>query len=427
MPLSVNACQYDENYAHADAKQDIKCVIQNEKLAAPNVQRQLRASTLTDRSKHATDGAKKDQQKYPSKGTKKKQMKDQTKSPSVKRNQQKDAKDPPTIKIDQTYSSPAKKRSPKSPDSTMPVPKRFYPYVDNDKTLLVMRNMNEFQSIEFAIGRGRNIDNKRYDYRKNCILKNTTERGDAAKNLIEKDGIPLILTGSGKSKNILAKENAFSLYFDLDTYTESFENGDCFDIILQDLSKRIKFAAVGNQKCRVVPVDVVDEFEVDEVQKVSILKKNKWTIDLGFDEWTEVGHKSNGQIPLVEWMKIKQDKETKELSVSASRRFVAEEVIGLFWGERVDIGIRPSTFAFENEHGIYDAKRGLIADGSPVYNMAVHIMRVSFDKKEFNARLSNDFLLRAVRDIEVKEKFVITYDMKTVWKPEDKKKNPGKF
>jgi hypothetical protein len=191
---------------------------------------------------------------------------------------------------------------------------------------------------------------------------------------------------------------------------ERCENSDRFELTRKNLQERVRFAAVTSRKCWAIHAGR------DTVPKCGIIKTNKWKIDVGFDEWTK-RQKSNCQIPLVQWMTIKQDKKTKKSIVRANRKFVAGEVIGLFCGDRLRDDETPSEFAFENKYGIYDARRGFVGDGAPVYSMAVHIMRVSFDEKEFNARLSHDFLVRAVRDIEVKEIFFLTYDNETVWKP----------
>jgi hypothetical protein len=263
MPLHDNVCQYDDHYADSDATQEIIYGNPKENSTAPEVKMPLRnRSKLTDQSKLATDGAKNDQQKYPPKGTKKtqkKQTKDQTtNSPSAKKDQQKDTpkdqdqtKSPPAPLSDatqeiiygnpeenssapevkmqlqktqkkqtkdetksppaknyqqnntskaQTNSSPAKRRSAKSPDSTTPVSNRFSSYLDNDKINLVIRNMDEFQSSEWAIGRARNNDSKLYKNRLKREIYCARERGDAAKTLITKEKIPLFLGGTPQAK-----------------------------------------------------------------------------------------------------------------------------------------------------------------------------------------------------------------------------------
>jgi hypothetical protein len=184
---------------------------------------------------------------------------------------------------------------------------------------------------------------------------------------------------------------------------------DHFALTLKGLYERVKLAIpppIGT--CWAVDIGC------DRVQKCCIMESNKWKIDVGFDEWA-AQQKSNGQLPLVQWIKIKKDIETKTTSVHANRKFVAGEIIGLFCGDRLRDGETPSEFAFENKHGIYDAE----GEFDDFCNMAVHVMRLSFKQEEFNAKLSNDFLVRAVQDIEVKEEIILTFDKKTVWKPKN--------
>jgi hypothetical protein len=231
MTLSENICQYDDHYATTNLRK-------SKPAAEP-------ATPKNSKPPKKTDGAKKDNQNDPWKTPPKSQKnhtikdqkisppdqqddaptdQDQTSSPPSKKDHKKDTpKDTPTnyqtnspsdkkdqqndTLKNQTNSSPAKKRSAKSPNSTMPVSNRFSPYVDNDKICLVTRNINEFESSEWAIGRARNFESKRYKTRLNQVVALARERRNAAKKYIEEEGIPIFMEKNHKM--LLAKESAF--------------------------------------------------------------------------------------------------------------------------------------------------------------------------------------------------------------------------
>lgn len=49
--------------------------------------------------------------------------------------------------------------------------------------------------------------------------------------------------------------------------------------------------------------------------------------------------------------------------------------------------------------------------------MGVHVTKESFDESEFNAKLGEDFVLRALKKIKYDDEIIITYDIKHVRRP----------
>ena len=313
-----------------------------------------------------------------------------TKSPSAKRDQQE-------ATMNQTYSS----SQTTWPQKNQAKNKMNSPPEKNDQ--------NEFQSSNWMV-LAKAAPNKKAQQKSKERARNTS---NMAKNLLQED-VPLFFETNAEgiienTKMIIAKQDAFFLYFSLAAYTDSVDkckNSSDFVLILNGLYEKVK-GAISR------PIGTCWAMDVgrDKIQHCGLTKCYKWNIDVGFHEWSA----SSEQLPLVRWIKIKEDVHAAKFRIRANRKFVADEVIGLFWGDRLGDDEIPSEFAFENAHGIFDAKGGL-------HTMAVHLMSVSSIKNKFNARISHDFLVRAVRNIEVKEEIILTYDTKTVWKP--KKKSP---
>ena len=194
--------------------------------------------------------------------------------------------------------------------------------------------------------------------------------------------------GNYNYKKLYAHANAFVLYFDLVQYVQDFVDASyvnqnsigLFDTTLIYYSKYINLHLCYAQ--------VVYALEVNHhplFADCPLVKAKIWHLDISFCEWTDdlkpesppSPLRDDGTKPIIKWYTFRPDDldESKIICI-AEREFVPDEIIALFWGKKLKDNIQPSKYAFQNKFGIYDAQRGFTADGSPVFNMGVHQMRL---------------------------------------------------
>jgi hypothetical protein len=169
---------------------------------------------------------------------------------------------------------------------------------------------------------------------------------------------------------------------------------EAFPQLFETLSKKVDDSVFFCQDAELLGVNILEKH-------APIGKDHYWTLDFGFFEWFSSCEMN--KVPLVKWLIIKKSTitRTKKLTmgVFANRKFIGNEVIGLFYGQRIDKFLKTSEYAFHSKYGIYDPLRGFVGDDNIVYNMAMHIVVEPKDETKVNAELSCDFLVRAKRDI----------------------------
>jgi hypothetical protein len=202
-----------------------------------------------------------------------------------------------------------------------------------------------------------------------------------------------------------AKANAFEVYFGINKYLDSLKDIkiEAFPQLFETLSKKVHKSVFVCQACVIIGVN--------KCQKDALIgKKHYWTLDFRFFEWFPSC--AMNEVKLVKWLIIKESTitRTKKLTVGvfANRKFIGNEVIGLFYGQRIEMFVKTSEYAFRSKYGIYDPLRGFVGDGANVYNMAMHIVVDPKDETKVNAELSCDFLVRATRDIDDGEEIFLT-------------------
>ena len=125
---------------------------------------------------------------------------------------------------------------------------------------------------------------------------------------------------------------------------------------------------------------------------------------------------------MASWFHVQKSSiDSNSIGVFALRNFVAGELIALFYGHRYDNITKQnneavSKWALETRYGIYDPMRGLIGSGREAPYMAMHLVVVSQDDDTINAKISENFLVHATKDINVGDEISFTLHEK-VWRP----------
>ena len=253
---------------------------------------------------------------------------------------------------------------------------------------LIMKQQKDMKYSNFAIKRERSLSKLEYDrrYHQN---KRAVKRGNECNDLIKKKKFLFykkFQDGKFNLQHLYADNDCFRQYFDLDSYENALENKcnlKIFNPLFVELSDTIKMCVSMSQGCRALEVNHEQNFE-----DCPIIKLRNWQFDMSFEEWThhlKQPVRCEGKLPLVEWLEYKPLSDIYSvIGCFAKRDFLNDEVIALFWGKYITSKVKPTTFAFSNQYGTYDALRGFYGNGKAVFNMGVHMMRTLDDVNDIN-------------------------------------------
>jgi hypothetical protein len=219
---------------------------------------------------------------------------------------------------------------------------------------------------------------------------------------------------------LLANKNAFSAYFDLDTYKQEVTeatSGSEFNEILKSWPEKVNCDVTGHELSWRLNAKFGGK---------TFMMVHKWFFEVNFIDWSQQ-NLDPLQLPLVSWFEVTDMKRQmlwKWLRNGNSKKVKLLACFGA--GDSRKIQTRVTQYALETKHGIFNPQCGLGGTEDDAYLMGLHVIPETVDDLKASVTVSENLLFTATKSISENELMFFKFETtnKNISRPQIKSLPP---